>query len=76
MRPNRSTTARRKAAMAVADMTQSRLADKVGVSQPAISRYIAGQFLPRMNVAQAIAKTLGVSFDWLWLGADEGGIDL
>jgi transcriptional regulator with XRE-family HTH domain len=41
------------------------LADKVGVSKAAVSRWIAGLNDPPLSKAAEIARALGVSLDWL-----------
>ena len=40
-------------------MTQRQLADKVGVTEVTISRYVKGIRIPRATIAQEIAKALG-----------------
>ncbi|GEM_PF-1123452 len=40
-------------------MTQRQLADKVGVTEVTISRYVKGIRTPRATIAQEIAKALG-----------------
>ncbi len=47
------------------NMTQKELAEKVGVSEITISRYINGSREPKSNILCDIASTLGVSMDYL-----------
>jgi transcriptional regulator with XRE-family HTH domain len=44
---------------------QSTLADKVGVSQPAISRVAAGEQLPSGKLLLALSKNTNLNVDWL-----------
>lgn len=46
-------------------ITQKNLADSCGVKQSVISSYENGSSTPNLEVAADIAKTLGVSLDWL-----------
>lgn len=50
-------------------MTQKELADKVGITQSAMSRYINDKRIPFIDVAFKIAAALGVSIDELVNGA-------
>ena len=50
-------------------MTQKELADKVGITQSAMSRYINDKRIPFIDVAFKIAAALGVSIDELVKGA-------
>ena len=52
-------------ALAEARMTQKQLADAAGVTEAAISHYLAGDRIPRSSVAAAIAKVLSCSVDEL-----------
>lgn len=54
-----------------ASCTQSQLAEKLGVSQPAITAWETGSAFPRANMLPAIAAALGCSIDDLF--ADPGG---
>lgn len=45
------------------------LADKIGVTKSAASRWISGAALPHRKKIQNIAKALGV--DWVWLETGE-----
>lgn len=54
-----------------ASCTQSQLAEKIGVSQPAITAWETGSAFPRANMLPAIAAALGCSIDELF--ADPGG---
>ena len=55
---------RLKAALKFRSMTQRDLAEKVGITESAISRYITGTRLPKMHIAFKICDALGVSLDW------------
>lgn len=46
------------------------LREAVGISQSAMSHYSTGATIPALDVADRIAKVLGVSLDWL-CGKDE-----
>lgn len=46
-------------------MTQRELADRIGVTEVSISRYLHCQRVPNANVLLATAKALGVSCDYL-----------
>lgn len=47
------------------DIKQKELAQKVGVSEVTISRYLNGDRTPRMDVVVKISKELGVTTDYL-----------
>ena len=47
-------------------ITQQDLADAVGVSQPMISEYEAGESLPNAIVAELIANYLDTTFKYLY----------
>ncbi|MFZ1806385.1 MAG: helix-turn-helix transcriptional regulator [Cyclobacteriaceae bacterium] len=46
-------------------LTQSGIADKIGVKQSVIARYEKDESTPSVEVASRIAKTIGVSLDLL-----------
>lgn len=50
------------------DLTQTKLAEAVGVTQSAISRYEADQDLPAGDVLLAILETLEIRWKWLKSG--------
>ena len=50
--------------------TQEDFAECIGVSRSTLQEYLEGRSLPKLNIARNIAKTLGVSLDYLFL-ADE-----
>lgn len=49
----------------ISNMNQRELADKVGVNEVTISRYIHGKRIPRLEVVAKIAEVLGTSTDYL-----------
>lgn len=51
-------------------MTQRELAEKVGISEVSISRYVSEGRQPRATALGQIAKVLGVTTDYL-IGIDE-----
>lgn len=53
-------------------LSQKQLADLVGADVVQISRYERNQVLPALETAAALAHTLKVSADELWLGLDSG----
>lgn len=60
-------------------MTQSELAQKIGVSQSAISQMISGKNQPSFELITAISRELDVNCNWLMMGegpmykSDSGG---
>lgn len=50
---------------AMGHMSQKELAEKAGMSEVVISRYVSGNRIPGLNNAIALAKTLHVSLDYL-----------
>lgn len=46
-------------------LTQTELADKLGIAQQVISRYERGNFMPQLDNAKIIADALGVTVDEL-----------
>lgn len=53
--------------MQVSALTQKALADKIGISQAAISKWLNGS-IPRGDQLALAATTLGVSMEWLLTG--------
>ncbi|MBQ8510241.1 MAG: DNA (cytosine-5-)-methyltransferase [Clostridia bacterium] len=53
-----------------ADMTQSELADRLGLTRQAVSRYECGDSFPDISVLREIASTFGVSLELLVNSAD------
>jgi len=53
------------------DMTQSQLADAVGVRRETIVFLEQGKYNPSLRLAHAIAKRLGASMDEIFLFDDE-----
>lgn len=47
------------------NLSQTELANLAGIHQPQISRYEKDESLPAADIVLALAKTLGVSTDWL-----------
>ncbi|MDN5277920.1 MAG: hypothetical protein PWR01_1885 [Clostridiales bacterium] len=47
------------------DMTQRELAERIGVTEVTISRYIKGERKPRIDTVGKIAEAFGVSIDYL-----------
>ena len=60
---------------ALRGMDQATLASRVGLSRSSMSRIISGVQEPKLSVAQAIAKVLGVSLDYLTDDTMEEGVD-
>lgn len=46
-------------------MTQAALAEKIGVTDVSMSRYVTGKRIPRSDVLNKIARYFGVSVDYL-----------
>ena len=46
-------------------LTQSALAEKIGITQPTLSRNLSGIHAPRVEVLESIAKVFDVSVDYL-----------
>lgn len=53
-----------------ADMTQSDLADKIGLTRQAISKYENGDSFPDITILSQLAEVLGVSLDILFGGGE------
>jgi len=56
---------RLKAAREAAKLSQSEIADKIGVSQPAYCYMENGDKVPSLPVAKQLAKILNISLDYL-----------
>lgn len=54
------------------DMTQSELAEKLGVSDKAVSKWETGLGYPDVTLFPIIAELFGVSIDYLMLGEEKG----
>lgn len=63
--------ARLRAAMNDADINQTELAARAGVSKASVSQYLAGRTVPGVDYTKALADATGVSFDYL-IGYGEG----
>lgn len=50
------------------DVNNSELADMIGVTPAAVTKYMKGESKPRLERRIAIADKLGISFDWLEYG--------
>ncbi|MEI3064219.1 MAG: helix-turn-helix transcriptional regulator [Oscillospiraceae bacterium] len=48
-----------------AGLSQMELAERLGVSRQAVSRWESGDTTPTMDKLKALAKIYGVSLDWL-----------
>ena len=48
-----------------AGLSQMELAERLGVSRQAVSRWESGDTTPTMDKLKALAKLYGVSLDWL-----------
>lgn len=59
---------RLKAALKFRSMTQRDLAEKIGITETAISRYTTGSRVPKTSIAIKICDALGVSLDWYVMG--------
>jgi transcriptional regulator with XRE-family HTH domain len=46
-------------------MTQRELANKIGINEVTMGRYINDKRIPNADVIIAICRTLGISSDWL-----------
>lgn len=54
------------------NMTQLMLADKIGVSDKAVSKWESGQGYPDITIFPVLADIFGVSIDYLMLGEQKG----
>jgi len=52
------------------NLNQTALAEKTGISQAAVSRYLKALACPGGRELRAMANALGVSMDFLWCGKD------
>lgn len=55
-------------------ITQRKLAEKINVTQAALSRYVNGSRKPNMDTLVKIARALNVSVEYL-IGKEEGEIE-
>lgn len=46
-------------------MMQKEFADRIGVTQTSVSRYLSGDRIPKADLVACMAKALGVSCDYL-----------
>lgn len=53
-----------------AGLSQEELAERVGVSRQAVSKWEVGDALPELDKLAALAKTFGVTTDWLLSDAE------
>lgn len=54
-----------------AGLSQEGLAEKIGVSRQAISKWETGEATPELNKLPLLTKTFGVTYDWLLTDSDE-----
>lgn len=55
---------RLKAGLNFRSMSQRDLAEKIGITETAVSRYTTGSRVPRTDIAIKICDALDVSLDW------------
>lgn len=55
-----------------AGLSQMELAERLGVSRQAVSRWESGDTTPTMDKLKALAKLYGVSLDWLFGDTADG----
>ena len=55
-----------------AGLSQMELADRLGVSRQAVSRWESGDTTPTMDKLKSLAKIYGVSLDWLFGDTADG----
>ena len=55
-------------------LTMKAFAERVGLTPPAISRYLTGERKPELHPVVSIAESFGVSVDWL-IGLSENKFD-
>lgn len=48
--------------------SQEELSELIGVSRSTLQEYLEGRSTPKLNIARKLAKELGVSLDYLFLG--------
>ncbi|MCH2186801.1 helix-turn-helix domain-containing protein [Myxococcota bacterium] len=58
-----------------AGLTQAQLAERAGVSRALVSAIESGRHLPRVDAALAIARTLGVSGEFLFSPSESRAVD-
>lgn len=60
-----------------AGLSQAELAEKVGVTQPTISRWESGKELPSLPIADFVFAELGIAIDVIWqpLPPVDDGVD-
>lgn len=46
-------------------MTQKEFADRIGINQGTVSRYLSGDRIPKATLIVSMAKALGVTCDYL-----------
>lgn len=54
-----------------AGLSQEALAEKIGVSRQAISKWETGEATPELNKLPLLTSTFGVTYDWLLTDGDE-----
>lgn len=54
-----------------AGLSQEALAEKIGVSRQAISKWETGEATPELNKLPLLTSTFGVTYDWLLTDSDE-----
>ena len=52
-------------------LSQEELANRLGVSRQAVSKWETGESIPDMNNLASLAEIFGVSLDWLIKGEEE-----
>src|SRR5262245_16319136 len=55
-------------ALRASDITQSKLAELVGTSQPAVSQWLRGLKSPTSENLKLLARVLSVRLEWLQIG--------
>ena len=55
-------------------LTVKAFSERVGLTSPAVSRYLSGDRKPELHCVVSIAKSFGVSVDWL-IGISENKFD-
>ena len=62
-------------AMLQHDLSARALAEKCGLSNGSVSRYLNGKQLPKIEQVQSMANVLGVSLEWLAGQDDKQSMD-
>jgi len=75
VRPTRVTNSIRSLRFAAGEMTQSELADRVGMTRQTIIAIEQGRYSPSLEVAFRIARVLGVRLDEVFQYPEEVGHD-